>query len=89
MVRQEFFSRLLIYESNAPERLHTNRDGAFLFIMCVKYIVDIFQEIITWCHGGITPIKYGALYNWYAATDVRGICASGWHLPTNLDYNTI
>jgi uncharacterized protein (TIGR02145 family) len=26
-------------------------------------------------------INYGLLYNWYAATDVRGICPSGWHVP--------
>jgi len=28
-----------------------------------------------------TPITYGALYNWYAATDARNICSAGWHIP--------
>lgn len=28
-------------------------------------------------------IKYGLLYNWYAATDVRNICNTGWHIPEN------
>jgi uncharacterized protein (TIGR02145 family) len=27
-------------------------------------------------------VKYGYLYNWYAATDARNICADGWHIPT-------
>jgi uncharacterized protein (TIGR02145 family) len=28
---------------------------------------------------------YGALYNWYAATD-SGFCPSGWHLPVNTEW---
>ena len=26
---------------------------------------------------------YGRLYNWYAVDDTRGLCPSGWHVPTN------
>lgn len=36
-----------------------------------------------------TPIKYGALYNWYAATDGRGIAPTGWHLPSNTEWTTL
>ena len=34
-------------------------------------------------------IKYGLLYNWYAATDARLICAEGWEVPTNAQINTL
>lgn len=34
-------------------------------------------------------IKYGYLYNWFAITDVRYICASGWHIPTHAEYITL
>ena len=30
-------------------------------------------------------IKYGRLYNWFAANDVRGIAPEGWHVPSDLE----
>jgi uncharacterized protein (TIGR02145 family) len=32
---------------------------------------------------------YGYLYNWYAATDSRNICPTGWHVPTDSDWNKL
>ena len=29
---------------------------------------------------------YGLLYNWFAASDARGLCPIGWHIPTDLDF---
>ena len=31
---------------------------------------------------------YGALYNWYAATN-SGICPSGWHVPAHTEWTTL
>ncbi|MBK8227004.1 MAG: fibrobacter succinogenes major paralogous domain-containing protein [Flavobacteriales bacterium] len=31
----------------------------------------------------------GKLYNWYAVNDPRNICPSGWHVPTELDWQTM
>jgi len=36
-----------------------------------------------------TTIIYGLLYNWYAATDVREIAASGWHIPSQAEAGTL
>ncbi|MFN5207934.1 MAG: FISUMP domain-containing protein [Bacteroidota bacterium] len=32
---------------------------------------------------------YGKLYNWYAVADTRGICPSGWHVPTDSEYTAL
>jgi uncharacterized protein (TIGR02145 family) len=34
-------------------------------------------------------LGYGLLYNWYAATDVREIAASGWHVPMYDEFQTL
>ncbi|MFN5372663.1 MAG: fibrobacter succinogenes major paralogous domain-containing protein [Bacteroidia bacterium] len=32
---------------------------------------------------------YGKLYNWYAVTDSRQLCPTGWHVPSDAEYNTL
>ncbi len=32
---------------------------------------------------------YGALYNWYAIDDSRGLCPSGWHVPTDSEWTEL
>ena len=34
-------------------------------------------------------ITYGRLYTWHAATDSRGLCPTGWHLPTDAEWTTL
>jgi uncharacterized protein (TIGR02145 family) len=32
---------------------------------------------------------YGKLYNWFACTDMRGLCPVGWHIPSDSEWNTL
>jgi uncharacterized protein (TIGR02145 family) len=32
---------------------------------------------------------YGKLYNWFAVVDNRNVCPTGWHLPTDAEWNTL
>lgn len=34
-------------------------------------------------------VEYGYLYNWYAVDDARDIAASGWHVPTKAEWDTL
>jgi uncharacterized protein (TIGR02145 family) len=40
-------------------------------------------------YGEDAESRLGALYNWYAATDVRYIAANGWRVPTEEDWETL
>ena len=45
-----------------------------------------------WCYyenNVSNGISYGKLYNWYAAIDSRGICPSGWHLPSDREWTAL
>jgi uncharacterized protein (TIGR02145 family) len=33
--------------------------------------------------------KYGKLYNWYAVTDARGLCPTGWHIPSDDEWTML
>ncbi|MGV8961799.1 MAG: DUF5979 domain-containing protein [Candidatus Saccharimonadaceae bacterium] len=43
--------------------------------------VEIINEIVTI----VTPINYGALYNYYAVNNPKGILANGWKVPTDAE----
>lgn len=32
---------------------------------------------------------YGKLYNWYAVADPRNVCPTGWHVPTDADWQIL
>ena len=40
--------------------------------------------------GNESNVKtYGRLYTWYAATDSRNICPTGWHVPNDEEWTTL
>jgi uncharacterized protein (TIGR02145 family) len=45
-----------------------------------------------WCWYdtlNINDVPYGKLYNWYAVNDTRGVCPTGWHVPTDAEWTTL
>jgi len=40
-------------------------------------------------HNSSNLATYGYLYNWYAAVDSKGLCPSGWHVPTDGEWTTL
>jgi uncharacterized protein (TIGR02145 family) len=45
--------------------------------------------LTVYAHSNGNLITYGYLYNWYAATDSREICPTGWHVPSDAEWTTL
>jgi uncharacterized protein (TIGR02145 family) len=45
-----------------------------------------------WCNysnNAANGTLYGKLYNWYAVNDSRGLCPTGWHVPSDAEWTTL
>ena len=51
---------------------------------CSHYSPDINA-----CDPAQSLNEYGRLYNWYAVDDARGLCPSGWHVPTDGEWTVM
>ena len=51
---------------------------------CANYSPDIDA-----CDEAQSLAEYGRLYNWYAVDDERGLCPSGWHVPTDGEWTQL
>jgi uncharacterized protein (TIGR02145 family) len=51
---------------------------------CNNYSPDIDA-----CDPAQSLNEYGRLYNWYAVDDSRGLCPSGWYVPTDENWMTM
>jgi uncharacterized protein (TIGR02145 family) len=49
----------------------------------------ISGALTVYAHSNGNLITYGYLYNWYAATDSREICPTGWHVPSDAEWTTL
>ena len=48
-----------------------------------------FSPDIDACDPAQSLSEYGRLYNWYAVDDARGLCPSGWHVPTDGEWTVM
>ncbi len=56
--------------------------------------LDIFAQNgpkYQWAYNGdeSNVTYWGRLYTWYAATDSRGVCPAGWHVPADGEWTTL
>ncbi|MFN8257507.1 MAG: fibrobacter succinogenes major paralogous domain-containing protein [Bacteroidales bacterium] len=52
---------------------------------------SLYSSGFCWLNDDPNSFKneFGGLYNWYAVNDTRNICPSGWHIPTEADFNEL
>lgn len=87
-----------VIKSTSPDPFVTtellNNDKVyFLFVanenIYVSNVITVVEKT-EGCEEPIEPVNYGLLYNWYAATDVRGITSSDeWVVPTVAQFQTL
>jgi uncharacterized protein (TIGR02145 family) len=42
-----------------------------------------------YAHSASNLATYGYLYNWYAVSDIKGLCPNGWHVPFDGDWTVM
>lgn len=90
----DHISRVLFFDSlaNFPQygnnrTIYIARDTSIMYLYIAYEYVEIADKYDYWKLAVATlNIKYGYLYNWYAATDAKGICAINAHLPSKPEY---
>ena len=60
-------------------------DGSFINTACGYY-----NTASSWvCDETQSLPVFGRLYNWYAVDDTRGLCPTGWHVPTDEEWTNL
>ncbi|MCE5213757.1 MAG: hypothetical protein LLF83_03440 [Methanobacterium sp.] len=49
----------------------------------------VYGEDVTFTTSNYTTIKYGLMYNGFTALDSRHIAPTGWHIPSNAEWDTL
>lgn len=90
------------FQSNLNSAIYTvlnNIDGKYFIdsINCYRPYTNSIANLtnlhdtlaVQWPFNGQDTLvkKYGRMYTWYAATDARNICPSGWHVPNEAEWD--
>jgi uncharacterized protein (TIGR02145 family) len=54
------------------------------------WVNDITGAYVWYDNDSITyALTYGALYNWYAVNNSAGLCPTGWHVPSDVEWSVL
>jgi uncharacterized protein (TIGR02145 family) len=80
----------------SAENLNTDRfaNGDVIFEMKTysDWVSSGKNQSPAWCYynnDSTLGAVYGKLYNWYAVADPRGLCPSGYYVPSDAEWNTL
>lgn len=77
---------------NLQSTHYTNGDSIPNYVSGSEWLSANQTETGAWCDFGNNPSYgelYGKLYNWYVVGDDRGICPTGWHVPSTSEWNEL
>jgi uncharacterized protein (TIGR02145 family) len=70
---------------NLKTTRYRNGDSIRTNLSYIEWYVDSGAYTI-YKNDDINNIIYGKLYNWFAVTDVRNVCPTGWHVPSGTEW---
>lgn len=68
-------------------RTQTYRDGSSIPTGPWNLLGDYTGAAVPYNGDPANIPTYGMLYNWYAVDEARGICPTGWHVPSEMDWD--
>jgi uncharacterized protein (TIGR02145 family) len=76
---------------NLTTSIYRNGDAIDSNLSAQEWAYTYLYEQGAWSHSNTSgnDCPYGKLYNWYACTDERELCPTGWHLPSNLEWDEL
>lgn len=69
----------------ANDWISTNEGATIVYGEGSSYCLN-WSPIVVACDEVQSLEAYGRLYNWYAVNDERGLCPSGWRVPSDEDW---
>lgn len=72
--------------------IYRNRDTIQKFLDVFPNTEHLYLENGAWQYKLIDSTyecPFGKVYNWYAVTDMRGLCPIGWHVPSDAEWNNL
>lgn len=68
---------------------YRNGDTIYNFTWPDDWYYTVVGAYCWYDNDQLSNAKYGALYNWFAVNDSRGLCPAGWRVPNETDWVTL
>jgi uncharacterized protein (TIGR02145 family) len=76
-------------KENLKTKHYNNGDLITLVSDSFSWSYDTIEHYCNYNNDSQLVSIYGRLYNWFAASDKRGICPLGWHLPSKDEWTSL
>jgi len=74
---------------NLKVKKYSNGDEIPLVVKSEDWGIQTTGAYCNYYHDESNINPYGRLYNWFAVVDLRGLCPTGWHVPTIKDWKAL
>ena len=74
------------FAENLRVENYQNGDAITANLSSTEWLYTTSGAVVVYNEDEQFLVDYGRLYNWYAVNDSRGICPSGWSVPTDEDW---